>query len=338
MSAAAPTTTAPLPTIDATEARTRIGRMTVKTLETLAASSGVTFEDGAKAADMRQALIVNIDRLVFTADVVAASNPKPAKAKLEAVPEPSASTGDVDKDGDIIGAVECDDDGFPVESADVEKLDDDHLDALGGWLHAHPDFPNPPSYSQTSTAVMWEIPRQQKIEYIIEHGGYQDESAGESIEPTPPTPVDHIVDDAPAHIPTASPAPTTVTTEELAKINADREGADAPEACACNGKGGYETPGGWEKCTKCDGAIERDGQLSFVPGSDPTKFFLNVPSVRIDLAGMQLKKYDEVDVSFRFKVEETRRPPEKQGKKIVAEMETYVGAVLVDTINVDLPL
>lgn len=337
MSAAAPTnTTTPLP-IDLEQRQAALMKLTVSALKATFLKAGVTPPSGGKPVLVSEGAK---NDLVMAAQGWAI---EPTAAEVD------ASTGDVDTNGDIVGATPehapmCDDDGFPVESADVTKLDDDHLDQLGGWLYAHPDFPNPPSYSQTSTAVIWQVTRERKIAFIVEHGGYEEPTAvatdaTNDAAVTTEQLVDaghQVVAEAAVHIPTAAPEPTTVTTDELAKINADKEGADAPEACACNGRGGFETDGGWEKCTNCDGAVEEGGQLTLVPGGEaPAKSILNIAALRHDLGTKtEFKDGDRVRVTFEIEVDKISFLPEKSGGDSKRRMRTHAGAIDLETVEI----
>ncbi len=294
MSAAAPTSTTELPDEQAVDRENTLMALTAVKLRELALKHGIV----VGASFTKKDLVVTLAR----SEAVAA----------ELAPAPTASTGDVDANGDIIGAappappfdrdavtVNIDNMGFPLDGDDVAKLTTEHLEYLR-WSLIHEDAAPDPGELDAQQLVAWitrtgyQVPGQTTIDDAAEPG-----------------------DDVP-HIPTASPAPRT------------------EKVCTtCSGTGGWQTDTEWESCGEC--CSEPDGQLTLVPGGDaPAKSILNVAALRYDLSRLEFKDGDTVSVSFDVTIDKIAFIPEKSGKATKRRVRTHAGAIDPESVVVTL--
>lgn len=230
---------------------------------------------------------------------------------------PVASTGNIDPNGDVIGATptdpyDCDDDGFPADSTNVAKLEQDHLDALTWWLITNVDTGHP-------TDTMPEFATRDEQITFVTHFGYQpdeDDTPAKDPEPAPiePDPEDNT---KPAHIPTAAPEPRTLTSEQLTAEAADNQRTDAEHHAAEFG-------------------VEDDGQLTLVPGGDaPVKSILNIGSLRHDLGvRTEFKDGDRVRITFEVDIDKIAFIPEKSGGEGKRRVRTHAGVIDKTSVEV----
>jgi hypothetical protein len=291
--AANPTTNAPLPTPTGEQ----IDLMKGAQLVAVAEAHGITIPTGTKVAGLRVLLKEKFAPQAILTVVPNADDPIIAEHPEGATPVLTT-----------IG-VKVEPDGYPADSADIAKLSDAHLASLkvDALATVDPEPANPGPLTRTQL-IAW-----------LQRTAYQ--VPGQS------TIDDHTT--AEPHIPTASPAPTTVPTMTGDEIR-NSDGLAQPEDGA---------PEDVAPAQDTSSIVEVGDNFSlFLAGEKPIGSFLNVAAVRVDLLGQKLtvKDGDRVRISFEVDLDEFAVKPVREGGKKTHRIRTITGDIDKTSVEVTL--